>query len=110
MGACDFATIGAGKDLKDAYNNAVEDALYQHGHDPYNGTISTTSLMGLASNAPRYGTKAFNKYVHNALDTMPKWQCYAVEVKGKALKEYRKQHGLERKRIKVFYFFGIAGC
>jgi len=31
------------KDLPEAYNGLVEDALHYSGHDPYNGTISTTN-------------------------------------------------------------------
>ena len=30
------------KDFEDAYNSLVSDALHYSGHDPYNGTISTT--------------------------------------------------------------------
>ena len=31
------------KDLPEAYNGLAEDALHYSGHDPYNGTISTTN-------------------------------------------------------------------
>ena len=112
MGACDFQEVSYGKDLNDAFNRAFERANYEHGHDAYNGTISTTSLKGIDHNAPRYGTKAFYKYIDARYDTdgIKKWECYAVEVKGKALKEYRKRHHLERRKIKVYYFFGLAGC
>lgn len=110
MGACSFYQSAYGKDLQDAYKNAVDEARYEHGHDSYNGTISTTDLIGLDSSAPRYGTKAFSKYLNKRLDTMDKWSCLAVEVTGKALKEYRQRHGLQRRKIKVYFFYGIAGC
>lgn len=115
MGACDFSTYGSGKTLDEAYKNAVDAALYEHGHDSYNGTISTTDSVRIDSGAPRYGTKAFTKYLHKYYaDThnwdTEKWKTRAVELTGKALKEYRKRNGLERKRVKVFFFFGIAGC
>ncbi len=112
MGACDFTLIKHGKTLQDAFDNAVEDALHEHGHDAYNGTISTTSLHGIDNNAPRYGTKAFDKYLNKQFDIngIQKWECRAVEIKGKALKEYRRRRGLERKKIKVYLFFGLAGC
>ena len=42
MGAQDFVTEAWGRTPTEAYRLAVEDALYQYGHDPYNGTISTT--------------------------------------------------------------------
>ena len=43
MGAHDFTNFVAGDmAVGDAYTMAVELAHYEHGHDPYNGTISTT--------------------------------------------------------------------
>lgn len=111
MGAYNFSLIEYGKDLTDAYNNAVDKALYQHGHDPYNGTISTCDKpRNVTWDAPRYGTKAFDKWLERQWDVVPKWQCRAVEITGKRLKEYRKAKGLERKRIKVYFIFGWAGC
>lgn len=112
MGACNFKTLAAGKDLNDAFKNAVDAALYEHGRDNYNGTISTTSLCGIRGGMPRYGTKAFYDAVERLHDKngLQKWDCWAVEVTGKALKAYRQRHGLERRRIRVFFFFGLAGC
>ena len=43
MGARTFIEESEGKNIYSAYTNAVGDALYGHGRDPYNGTISTTS-------------------------------------------------------------------
>lgn len=43
MGACNFETEAYGTTAAQAYSRAVEDALHYSGHDPYNGTISTTS-------------------------------------------------------------------
>ena len=31
---------------RQAFRELVEDALYEHGHDPYSGTIATCSLSG----------------------------------------------------------------
>lgn len=43
MGAIGFETTATGKSAKEAYKSAVDDALYEFGHDGYNGTISTTN-------------------------------------------------------------------
>ena len=43
MGACSFSTYATGKTVEQAYQNAVEQAQFEYGHDSYNGTISTTS-------------------------------------------------------------------
>jgi hypothetical protein len=111
MGACDFTVKAFGKDIKDAFKNAVEEALYENGHDSYNGTISTTQLVrDVTKEFPRYGTKAFWEKFDEARHTVPKWDCHAIELTGKALKEFRAKHGLARKRIRVFLFFGTAAC
>lgn len=47
MGACTFIQTAIAKDLETAYRNAVRQAEYDHGHDSYNGTISTTSGVHL---------------------------------------------------------------
>jgi len=42
MGASNFSDSAYAVTAKDAYAEAVDRAHYNHGHDPYNGTISTT--------------------------------------------------------------------
>lgn len=44
MGACNFITFGKGKTAREAFDALVTEAEWEYGHDPYNGTISTTSL------------------------------------------------------------------
>lgn len=111
MGAHNFSDSVIGKfDASGAYEQAVEDALYQYGHDPYNGTISTTNGFRLLTDHPRVGTKAFYKWEEKMLDGMGKWgPCCAVEIKGAALKRWKERAGLKGKRgIRGFYFFGWA--
>lgn len=43
MGAHDFSDTGFGKDIADAYRATCEQAAYEYGHEPYSGTIATTS-------------------------------------------------------------------
>jgi hypothetical protein len=44
MGATSFTNEYRGTaTLKEAYGELVDQAFYEYGHDPYNGTISTTS-------------------------------------------------------------------
>lgn len=115
MGATDFHVTAFGKDVHEAYRSAVDDALYEHGHDPYNGTISTTSGVHLFKKGdhPRYGTKAFSKWVEKMIDGegrkygVEKWECAgAVEIpRAHVLK---KRPDLKGKRFHKFYFFGWA--
>lgn len=113
MGACNFEVIwtGKAKDVNEAFNEAVQDALYLHGHDPYNGTISTTELKGELKDAPRFGTKACDRYLCKKIDKVNKWQCYAIEIKGSYAKKLKEHRGFKgRKGIKSYYFFGMAAC
>ena len=43
MGAVEFEQYGFGKDSDAAFDSCVRQAHYEHGHDSYNGTISTVS-------------------------------------------------------------------
>jgi hypothetical protein len=42
MGAHNLSDCGVGKTMREAYDNAVSYAENEHGHNGYNGTISTT--------------------------------------------------------------------
>lgn len=44
MGACNFIEFEVAKTKEEAFSSLVKSAVYFCGHDPYNGTISTTSL------------------------------------------------------------------
>ncbi len=43
MGAHNFHDSSYGESPKEAYDDAVSNALFEYGHNPYNGTISTTN-------------------------------------------------------------------
>jgi len=103
MGACSFEVIYVAKTAQEAYNNAVEDAIFEDGHNPYNGTISTTDGFSMAKDAPRYGTKKFQEWESEKDEAMEKRSCLCVEVKGVKAKQYKTGRGM-----KVFYFFGVA--
>ena len=54
MGAEIFLDKVSGKTAKDAFNNAVQDALYEHGHGGYTGTIAEkTSFVMLDIKVPQ---------------------------------------------------------
>lgn len=44
MGAVTFELETIGNDVNEEFNNLVEEAIHGYGNNPYNGTISTTSL------------------------------------------------------------------
>ena len=68
MGASTFQCLASGDSLQDAYQNAVQSAVYSHGHEPYNGTISTTE---------------------GVVDQSDRWNKLLVE-----FDEYKVEHGI----------------
>jgi hypothetical protein len=103
--------VGKFKNENEAYRKAVQEALDYYGHqDGYNGTISTSCGVKLDSSAPKFGTKAWEKYEDMMLEKLQKrGHCIAVEVKGKTANEIKVKRGFAGKRgIKVYYFFGWA--
>ena len=67
MGACNFIDFKAAKTAQQAFDALVREAQYEYGHDPYNGTISTTSLsrrparsVGQKTFGPRAERKALD--------------------------------------------------
>jgi hypothetical protein len=111
MGACDFTTVGIGKDLKDAYRNAVHEALDYYGHqEGYSGTISTTSCPESPEPIRFKKWDTLNAYIEKNVWKVEKWDCKCIELKGKMLKDYKDKHGLKRTRKKVYVFYGVAAC
>ena len=111
MGATNFSNLAIGKfkDSTQAYNEEVEEAHYESGHDPYNGTISTTNGFNIVTDHPRFGTKAFDKWEEKLTDKLDKRDCVCVEVIGAPFKKQKYNRGYKgMKGIKMFYFFGWA--
>lgn len=52
MGASEFMNFEKGNSMREAFNTAVTEAAYEHGHGGYTGTIAEKSeytLIGLAA-------------------------------------------------------------
>lgn len=107
MGATDFATIGFGKDARDAYNNAVREAEHRFGHDPYNGTISTCEPP---KKVIQVHMRSLKKEIDRQLDIAEKWECVAIELKGEVLAREKAKAGLKGTHKKGFVFVGLAAC
>ena len=111
MGAFDKTeyAIGRYKYAWEAYDELVEEAIWQHGHDGYNGTITTSNGFKMITEHPRYGTKKFWKFVDDTMDGTKwcEWNC--IEFKGATLKKAKEESGYKGKRnIKAFFFWGLA--
>ena len=104
MGACNFIEFGEGKTAKDAFNVLVSEAIYDYGHDPYNGTISTTTLSRRATKTMQktWGPRAEKKAVEHAKrdNWGEKWESRVLDcgrVKGK-------------RGVHMWAFYGWAAC
>lgn len=80
MGACDFTATSKLPNVSDAYNECVQLALHEYGHDGYNGTISTTNGYKVFSAKPVTQVEA-EAIVEREMDNLSKWDaCGAVAV------------------------------
>lgn len=76
MGSHSFLTSARGNTADQAYRAAVEQAQYDYGHDPYNGTISTTSGWFMAPGRVR----TVDDLEDWALDETEKWgDCVCMQ-------------------------------
>lgn len=79
MGANEIVLEYSGKNMKEAFNNAQEDAIYEYGHDPYNGTISTCTLT-------KNVTSAYNQaedkqaFINDHLEKVDKWEAHGIKL------------------------------
>lgn len=115
MGACDFSNLVVTKgNARDAYIEANEEMRDYNGHqEGYSGDIQTTEgFYDMTHEAPKFNTKAFNKWEEEKLDKLDKRECLCVEIKSPAtLKKIKERRGLKGKKgIKAYYFFGWAAC
>ncbi len=115
MGACEFFEIKKGqyKDAREAFNDAVSNAAYEHGHGGYSGTIAEKDSFQMVE-VPK-GTKDIQKFAYDLADNSEgkfwddKWGPAAcVEVTGVRLKEMRGERWKGKRNFHVYYFFGWA--
>ena len=84
MGAHNISDRAVGKTMSEAYDSATNYAEHQYGHDPYNGTISTTE--GFDDK-----TKEFEKLMAREREGSAKWTT-RKETDGKVSYERIDKH------------------
>lgn len=103
MGSHNFSNVGYGKTPQEAYNALVDHAQWEHGHDPYNGTISTTEGFKMVSlDQKRTTQKAINRWLEKAWDNTSKYTpCWCLELP--------RSHAKGKPRgVRAFIFAGWA--
>lgn len=94
MGASNFdTTVYTSKSMRDAYADAVEQARYEFGAEPYNGTISTTNgvIASPLSSTPVREDQIDWEAISKRLDHLRKWEnCEALPIKAVQPAQYRE--------------------
>ena len=83
MGACNFIEFQTGKTAEDAFAKLCDEMTFYYGHDPYNGTISTTRLSRRPVKVIQktWGPRAEKKAVRIAEDDGwgEKWESRVID-------------------------------
>lgn len=115
MGAEQFVVIKRGiyKDANEAFQEAVDDALYDSGHEGYTGTIAEKGDFKIID-IP--GRKDVNVFIEECFDDdehfcQDKWGAAAcIQLKGARLQKERSERFKGKRNFNVFYFFGWASA
>jgi len=115
MGAEKFVQAAVGKTAEAAYKAAVRAAVYDYGHDLYNGTISTTD--GFTIVRVPAGEDPFEYAERHGFD-FDKWgECGCIPLSVPRIKKLAEAgcgtsrwllEQLAKKGGKPFVFFGLA--
>lgn len=125
MGASTFQDMAFGKTCHEAFRSCVEDAKWNYGHGGYTGTIAEKGNYVEFKCPPRVKYQTMLNWAadwdaptnenHQALkDQMQsiyndKWgPAVAIKLGPAQEKEFRKNHGLERRKGGVWLFCGYA--
>jgi hypothetical protein len=73
MGATQFIDKTRAYSMREAYNQLVEDALEEYGHDTYNGTISTTEGFSDLTSEFRRSGLSINEFIDKKIENASKW-------------------------------------
>jgi DNA-binding FrmR family transcriptional regulator len=75
MGSQSFTTYSRGKDVKDAYNRAVEHAEFEYGHqEGYSGAINSSAGCRDITSEFKASKKDLNKFINEQMDKLTKHQ------------------------------------
>jgi hypothetical protein len=66
MGGCDFHTCSRGNTAQEAYETAFNEAVYEHGHGGYTGTIAEKDGFILYPVPPALTPAEFMAHIRNA--------------------------------------------
>lgn len=103
MGATNIEDCAVAPTMREAYQDCVDDALHYSGHDPYNGTISTTNgfmdqtkhfnnLLAGRRKTKKVLTECLRQWKSDAWDNTNKWEeVWGMEYPSRKATKKRKQ-------------------
>jgi hypothetical protein len=98
MGSTEFLSIGEGRTAREAFRNAVDDALHRYGYGGYTGSIAEKSrYMIVTKNVPEDEDLKFN--LAEDYDVWPK-----------SIQDKWGPAGAIQLDESKWIFFGIASC
>lgn len=75
MGSQSFTSYSRGKDAKDAYKRAVEEAEYEYGHqEGYSGAINSTAGFSDITKEFKNSKKSLSQFIDEQMDKLTKFQ------------------------------------
>jgi hypothetical protein len=75
MGSQSFTTYSRGKDAKDAYNRAVEDAEDEYGHqEGYSGAINSSAGFRDITSEFKNSKKSMNQFIDEQMEKLTKFE------------------------------------
>ena len=82
MGATNFSTQATGPSPQQAYHAACREAEHEHGHNSYNGTISTTASFTITElDQTSFTQAAIDRWLERAWERTEKWgPCECLEL------------------------------
>lgn len=80
MGSSTFTASSPVADVTEAYEQLHQQALAEYGHDPYNGTISTTTGFHVVESTPMTRAAA-DRLMATRIEALSKWgPCEAIAI------------------------------
>jgi len=73
MGATTFVEKSRAYSMREAYNQCVQDAVYEHGNDSYNGTISTTQGFVDKTAEWKQSKLDIKEFIDKEIENTSKW-------------------------------------
>ena len=95
----------------EAYDTLVDAAIWEHGRDAYNGTISTTAGLLMVKAEPDKVQEVIDRILEDDNHTVQKWGAAGcIELHGSALERWRssRNHLKGKRKVRAYIFFGWA--